>query len=150
MFKDGFGVGDDELSCAYDGCRQYIWHNANTTRHCHRSWRMGDVVGFLIDIDNEELVFSLNGSELAPEKEIFNFAKSGFYAAASFMSFQQCVFNFGAKPFAYPPDVRRRPNVKGLIHASCLFGNETNTPKYILPRYATDLAYSKVRIFQKA
>ncbi|KAG9475137.1 hypothetical protein GDO78_003544 [Eleutherodactylus coqui] len=29
--------------------------------------------------------------------------RSGFFAAASFMSYQQCEFNFGAKPFKYPP-----------------------------------------------
>ena len=28
---------------------------------------------------------------------------SGFFPAASFMSFQQCEFNFGWKPFLYPP-----------------------------------------------
>lgn len=28
---------------------------------------------------------------------------SGFFPAASFMSFQQCEFNFGWKPFQYPP-----------------------------------------------
>ena len=29
--------------------------------------------------------------------------RSGFFAAASFMSFQQCLFNFGNVPFKYPP-----------------------------------------------
>lgn len=33
--------------------------------------------------------------------------RSGFFAAASFMSFQQCQFNFGSKPFKYPPTDRR-------------------------------------------
>lgn len=27
----------------------------------------------------------------------------GFFAAGSFMSFQQCAFNFGNAPFKYPP-----------------------------------------------
>lgn len=31
------------------------------------------------------------------------FFRSGFFAAASFMSFQQCLFNFGNEPFKYPP-----------------------------------------------
>lgn len=30
-------------------------------------------------------------------------SRTGFFAAASFMSFQQCRFNFGAEPFKYPP-----------------------------------------------
>ena len=29
--------------------------------------------------------------------------RSGLFAAASFMSFQQCRFNFGNKPFRFPP-----------------------------------------------
>lgn len=31
----------------------------------------------------------------------------GFFAAASFMSFQQCHFNFGIEPFRYPPTKRK-------------------------------------------
>lgn len=31
------------------------------------------------------------------------FSRTGFFAAASFMSFQQCRFNFGSEPFKYPP-----------------------------------------------
>ena len=31
--------------------------------------------------------------------QVFGQATSGFFAAASFMSFQQCEFNFGAQPF---------------------------------------------------
>ncbi|KRT84089.1 hypothetical protein AMK59_588, partial [Oryctes borbonicus] len=30
-------------------------------------------------------------------------SRTGFFAAASFMSFQQCRFNFGAESFKYPP-----------------------------------------------
>lgn len=29
--------------------------------------------------------------------------RNGFFPAASFMSFQQCRFNFGAEAFKYPP-----------------------------------------------
>lgn len=32
--------------------------------------------------------------------------RSGFFAAASFMSFQQCLFNFGNIPFKHPPQDR--------------------------------------------
>lgn len=34
---------------------------------------------------------------------IFDIYRSGFFAAASFMSYQQCAFNFGSKPFKFPP-----------------------------------------------
>ena len=33
----------------------------------------------------------------------------GFFAAASFMSFQQCEFNFGAKPFLFCPRKEGNP-----------------------------------------
>lgn len=34
--------------------------------------------------------------------ELYNY-RSEFFAAASFMTFQQSRFNFGSKPFKYPP-----------------------------------------------
>ena len=27
-FQEGYGIGDDEYSLAFDGCRQLMWHNA--------------------------------------------------------------------------------------------------------------------------
>nr|KAG5712971.1 hypothetical protein BaRGS_021765 [Batillaria attramentaria] len=64
---------------------------------------LGDTLGLLLDVENQKLVFYLNGDPLPPYRQLFNHARSGFFAAASFMSFQQCEFNFGAKPFKYPP-----------------------------------------------
>uniref|UniRef100_A0A8C4Q4F3 Ring finger and SPRY domain containing 1 n=1 Tax=Eptatretus burgeri TaxID=7764 RepID=A0A8C4Q4F3_EPTBU len=51
---------------------------------------------------------------------------SGFFAAASFMSFQQCEFNFGAKPFRFPPQLKFNTFND---HASL-----ANEEKIILPR----------------
>uniref|UniRef100_UPI00358E9505 RING finger and SPRY domain-containing protein 1 n=1 Tax=Myxine glutinosa TaxID=7769 RepID=UPI00358E9505 len=45
---EGYGIGDDEYSCAYDGCRQLIWYNARSKLHLHPCWREGDTVGFLL------------------------------------------------------------------------------------------------------
>lgn len=62
--------------------------------------------GCLLDIDRQECVFSLNGSPLTASvcAAIFNSTKqSGFFAAASFMTYQQCRFNFGLTDFVYPP-----------------------------------------------
>ncbi|XP_064640235.1 RING finger and SPRY domain-containing protein 1-like [Lineus longissimus] len=100
---EGYGIGDDEFSIAYDGCRQLIWHNAHSEAHLHPCWKPGDILGLLLDVDGEKIVFSLNGKSLAPNGKLFKNAKSGFFAAASFMSFQQCEFNFGLYPFASPP-----------------------------------------------
>ncbi|KAK3851893.1 hypothetical protein Pcinc_041491 [Petrolisthes cinctipes] len=49
------------------------------------------------------VVFYLNGDPLPPHTQLFCNAKCGFFAAASFMSFQQCEFNFGKRPFLHPP-----------------------------------------------
>ncbi|KAF3817814.1 hypothetical protein GH733_013101 [Mirounga leonina] len=103
---EGYGIGDDEYSCAYDGCRQLIWYNARSKPHLHPCWREGDTVGFLLDLNEKQMIFFLNGNQLPPEKQVFSSTVSGFFAAASFMSYQQCEFNFGAKPFKYPPSMK--------------------------------------------
>eukprot|EP00092_Neocalanus_flemingeri_P021824 GFUD01023675.1.p1 GENE.GFUD01023675.1~~GFUD01023675.1.p1 ORF type:complete len:670 (+),score=121.98 GFUD01023675.1:127-2136(+) len=102
---EGYGIGDDEFSQAYDGCRQLMWFNASC--ECQSElprWKEGDIVGCFIDIDNQSIVFSLNGAQLKPFNQVFQNTSSGFFPAASFMSFQQCEFNFGWKPFKFPPD----------------------------------------------
>uniref|UniRef100_A0A8C5QCK2 Ring finger and SPRY domain containing 1 n=1 Tax=Leptobrachium leishanense TaxID=445787 RepID=A0A8C5QCK2_9ANUR len=103
---EGYGIGDDEYSCAYDGCRQLIWYNAKSKAHQHPCWKEGDTVGFLLDLPKKLMTFSLNGNPLPPEKQVFYSTTSGFFAAASFMSYQQCEFNFGAKPFKHPPAIK--------------------------------------------
>ncbi|XP_058383864.1 RING finger and SPRY domain-containing protein 1 isoform X2 [Diceros bicornis minor] len=103
---EGYGIGDDEYSCAYDGCRQLIWYNARSKPHLHPCWKEGDTVGFLLDLDEKQMIFFLNGNQLPPENQVFSSTVSGFFAAASFMSYQQCEFNFGAKPFKYPPSTK--------------------------------------------
>ncbi|NXM15043.1 RSPRY protein, partial [Ploceus nigricollis] len=103
---EGYGIGDDEYSCAYDGCRQLIWYNARSKPHSHPCWKEGDTIGFLLDLQEKQMIFYLNGNQLPAEKQVFSSAVSGFFAAASFMSYQQCEFNFGAKPFKYPPPMK--------------------------------------------
>ncbi|NP_001267408.1 RING finger and SPRY domain-containing protein 1 precursor [Pan troglodytes] len=103
---EGYGIGDGEYSCAYDGCRQLIWYNARSKPHIHPCWKEGDTVGFLLDLNEKQMIFFLNGNQLPPEKQVFSSTVSGFFAAASFMSYQQCEFNFGAKPFKYPPSMK--------------------------------------------
>ncbi|XP_076244487.1 RING finger and SPRY domain-containing protein 1 [Calliopsis andreniformis] len=101
---EGYGIGDDEFSLSYDGCRRLIWYNAKGEKHHERPcWKAGDILGCLLDLNKLEIVFSLNGIPLRPCVEIFKTVRSGFFAAASFMSFQQCLFNFGNAPFKYPP-----------------------------------------------
>uniref|UniRef100_A0A8C7PVU5 Ring finger and SPRY domain containing 1 n=1 Tax=Oncorhynchus mykiss TaxID=8022 RepID=A0A8C7PVU5_ONCMY len=124
---EGYGIGDDEYSCAYDGCRQLIWYNARSKPHSHPCWKEGDVIGFLLDLGKKQMLFFLNGHELPPEKQVFSSATSGFFAAASFMSYQQCEFNFGAKPFRHPPSVK--------FSTFNDFASLASDEKIILPRH---------------
>jgi hypothetical protein len=47
------GVGDDAHSWAYDGCRQRCWTNGESSEY-GLSWQAGDVVGCLLDLDNNQ------------------------------------------------------------------------------------------------
>ena len=58
---------------------------------------------------------------------------SGFFAAASFMSFQQCEFNFGSKPFRYPPRRDGQTPVKFKSFNDHAILSEED--KIILPRH---------------
>ncbi|XP_063702899.1 RING finger and SPRY domain-containing protein 1-like [Culicoides brevitarsis] len=106
LSHEGYGIGDDPYSIAFDGCRRLIWYNAKSLPHELPTWEGGSTLGCLIDLDAKEVVFSLNGIEGGVLKQVFGSAKEGFFAAASFMSFQQCRFNFGNEPFKYPPTHR--------------------------------------------
>lgn len=122
---EGYGIGDDEYSYAYDGCRQLTWHCAQSMPHHHRPWVPGDVLGLLIDLEKGKVRFSLNGDEI--EKDFRARLGDGFFAGASFMSFQHCIFNFGAQPFKFPP--------KASFKSFNDHANMKAEDKIILPRH---------------
>ncbi|KAK9499487.1 hypothetical protein O3M35_002517 [Rhynocoris fuscipes] len=99
---EGYGIGDDEYSIAYDGCRELVWHNAKSTPVPSGRWVAGDTFGSLLDIDNAKVTFFLNGRLVASTELSFK-NSSEYFVGASFMSFQQCRFNFGSRPFLFPP-----------------------------------------------
>lgn len=129
---------------AYDGCRKLIWHNAQSHPHEHPNWKEGDVIGLLLDIDNQQIIFSLNGIPLKqPHTQVFKQVNSGgFFAAASFMSFQHCLFNFGSLPFKYPPTAC---NYRRFIDYGVLNDNE----KVILPRKLKMELLRKIKISEE-
>lgn len=124
---EGFGIGDDQFSLAYDGCRKLIWHNARSEAQNKNGWQPGDVLGCLLDLSKPEMIFYLNGSFLRSCTHVFETARTGFFAAASFMSFQQCRFNFGSRPFVYPP-----PRAFKSFNAHATLAPEE---KVVLPRH---------------
>lgn len=124
---EGYGIGDDRYSLSYDGCRRLIWYNAKSDPQILPRWQPGDILGCLLDLDKEQIVFSVNGECLPPSVHVFSMATSGFFAAASFMSFQQCRFNFGSEKFKYPPQGKFNTfNERGVLRAE---------DKVVLPRH---------------
>lgn len=63
LSHEGYGIGDDKFSLAFDGCRRLIWHNAQSMPYDLPAWQGGAVLGCLLDLDAGELVFSMNGVE---------------------------------------------------------------------------------------
>lgn len=63
LSHEGYGIGDDKFSLAFDGCRRLIWHNAQSTPYNLPAWSGGAVLGCLLDLNTCELSFSLNGVE---------------------------------------------------------------------------------------
>lgn len=74
-FQEGYGIGDDPYSIAFDGCRRLIWHNAKSLPHDLPSWQGGSVLGCLLDLDAHEVIFSLDGVEGGVLKQVFGSAK---------------------------------------------------------------------------
>lgn len=140
---EGYGIGDDACSLAYDGCRRLIWHDARSTAVPLSRWLPGDVLGCLLDVPRRRCTFSLNGRALPPCGERLFQAAMGerYFAAASFMSFQQCRFNFGARPFKFPPP--SSVQFRTFNEAGCLQAEE----KVVRPRhlYLDELRQTNVR-----
>lgn len=75
MLQDGCGIGDDQYSLAYDGCRKLIWHNARSEAQNKRGWVPGDILGCLLDLNKPEMIFYLNGSFLRSCTHVFETAR---------------------------------------------------------------------------
>ncbi|VDN05693.1 unnamed protein product [Thelazia callipaeda] len=143
---EGYGIGDDDCSVAYDGCRQLIWHDADSKKIEHDHWKAGDILGCLLNLKDNYVQFYLNGVPLREPHHAFLRRRgktTGFFAAASFMSFQQCRFNFGSEPFKFPPtDV----NFKTFNDYGKLLPNQ----KTILPRYRRIELFTQMTIADDA
>lgn len=42
---EGYGIGDDQYSIAYDGCRNLLWFGAKAIPHTNPCWKPGDILG---------------------------------------------------------------------------------------------------------
>jgi hypothetical protein len=110
----GHGVGDHPHSWAFDGCRMKKW-NVSCENYGQR-WKVGDVVGVLVDMDLLEMNFFLNGKNLGTA--FSGFPGDSLYPALS-INVRQCLrVNYGQYRFVYPPDAidffEYRPVIQGL------------------------------------
>ena len=111
----GQGVGDHLHSYAFDGLRMKKW-NVSCDGYGKR-WKVGDILGVLVDMDLLEMRFYLNGEDLGTAFEDFSVyqgpASSAASATASVYSLfpafslnvrQSLRVNFGQYHFLFPPD----------------------------------------------
>lgn len=97
----GQGVGDHIQSWAFDGLRMKKW-NVSCEPYGRR-WKLGDVVGALMDMDLLEMKFFINGEDLGPAFSNFSQAYE-IFPALSLNVRQSIRVNFGQYKFIYPPD----------------------------------------------
>ena len=103
----GQGVGDHPHSWALDGYRCKRW-NGSSEEYGVR-WRIGDVVGCLLDLDTMQMRFYLNGDDLGIAYTDFSGGihggGGGLYPAVSLNMSQSARFNFGPPfgDFIFPP-----------------------------------------------
>src|SRR5699024_5170239 len=95
-------LGHDQDSIGFDGYHRCISHGDDmVSLNEIPRWRVGDVVGCLIDADRCKFVFYLNG--LPIYYRIDSFQSHHVFASATLTTYQQSYFNFGQHTFKYPP-----------------------------------------------
>jgi len=98
------GVGDTSNSYAFDGYREAKW-NCRKSNKYGSVWEAGDIVTCLLDVDNGECSFLLNGKDLGvafPDVDVG--PNLGYFPALS-VAYKEVAFcNFGSLPFAYPQE----------------------------------------------
>ncbi|KAM6927882.1 LOW QUALITY PROTEIN: E3 ubiquitin-protein ligase RNF123 [Xenentodon cancila] len=123
-FNQEEGVGDTPDSYAYDGNRVRKW-NVTTTNY-GKSWAAGDIVSCLIDLDEGNITFCLNGQSLGTAFVDIKTGPGVAYFPAISLSFKESVaFNFGSRPLRYPVDgylPLQDPPSADLIKAHKLLG----------------------------
>ncbi|XP_045542058.1 RING finger and SPRY domain-containing protein 1 [Papilio machaon] len=100
-------VGDDMFSLGYEGNYRLLWYNGNPYIISLGRWRVDEVLGCLLDITNKSISFFLNGFEVVMNSNDFfspTRPPKKFFPAITIAPFQQCIVNFGQKPFRSAPE----------------------------------------------
>jgi len=115
----GDGVGDGPHSWAYDGWRQYRWHDGICEWGAR--WSPGDVVGVACDLDARTISFYLNGrgQEIGMGEAFSGISYSGgIFPCVSFNRRERMQFNLGYKDFKFPPSSEYRPVIEAVMFSS--------------------------------
>ena len=99
-FSRHSGVGDDETSFSFDGCRKVKWNKER--KEYGKIWDIGDVIGVCLDMDKGTLEYFLNGISLGIAfSNIPKGENIALFPAISLSRGESCLFNFGQIPFKY-------------------------------------------------
>lgn len=97
----GQGLGRDSVSWGWDGYNCQKTNAGKTESFGSDSWRVGDVIGVLVDLDSRKISYYKNGNSLGVA--FTDVPKEHFlYPACSLKRYQKVTYNFGKTPFAYP------------------------------------------------
>ncbi|XP_013147239.1 PREDICTED: RING finger and SPRY domain-containing protein 1-like [Papilio polytes] len=108
--SDDYVVGSDANSVGYDGSVKCLWTNSEKqTLDDPPFWKAGDVVGFFINIDQKTIYLVLEDTTImttAPDlfdDDLACGTETSYFPVVTLAPYQQCRFNFGAKPFVHTP-----------------------------------------------
>ena len=113
------GCGDDAYSYACDGHRRKLWHQG-TARDWNpdASWKAGDVVGCMLDLESREICFSVNGAYDEPAFRDIS-VESAYFPALT-MGTGTVAINVGARAFKHRPDGYRAVDPPPLLPDSMI------------------------------
>ncbi|KAI9019287.1 armadillo-type protein [Phycomyces nitens] len=94
--EGGTGVGDDDFSYGYDGCRAKKWHGRSSAYRTSygQTWAAKDIITCAIDLNLGELRYYRNGVDMGVAFTELDTSQS-WYPAASLSTGQSLTFKFG-------------------------------------------------------
>ncbi|XP_050423164.1 E3 ubiquitin-protein ligase RNF123-like [Adelges cooleyi] len=106
VFTDSTGVGETLNSYGFDGYRTEKWNNSVNSQYGTK-WRVGNIIGCVIDFTDKTIEYFNNGQSLGKAFEDMNIDSLSFYPAISLNSEETVSVNLGKRPFKFIVDGAR-------------------------------------------